>query len=283
MRLPAVALFILLVPCMANSAGISDERASIAQKIADAMPHFGVHTLYVPDFCDSNSQPNGPGGYFAAIFSSLLQKRTKNFAVVSRIAAHSFMLNNHWTDCDLLKPEVLPKFTTALDADAILTGGVTAEKNYFLIDLMLRDASGKPQVHWVYQELYSPNTLSSFPAAASSAGWPFYFPALDGVTYPKPVKWQNLANPPNKFGTIVISLLVTSDGNVDQARVVQKLDSREDADCLKEVQKWRFDPGKNLDGTPVPVRISVYFRFRGPHLTFPPAQMQYPEDQIPQQ
>jgi TonB family protein len=283
LRLPAVALLILLLPCIANSAGIADERVSMSQKMADAIEHSGVHNLYVPDFCDSNSQPNGPGAYFAAVFSAMLQKRTKDFTILSRVAAHNFLLKNQWTDCDLGKTDVLGKFAAALGADAILTGGVTPEKNYFFVDLILRDASGKPQIHWVYQEPYSPYTLGAFPASASSAGWPFYFPALDGLSYPKPIKLQHPPNPPDKLGVVVISILVTTDGNVDQARVVQKLDASDDGDCLKSVKKWHFEPAKNSDGTPVPVRIAVYYRFRGRAFNIPPAQMQYPEDQIPQQ
>jgi hypothetical protein len=221
LRLPAVAFLILLLPCIANPAGIADERVSMSQKMAEAIVHSGVHNLYVADFCDSNSRPIGPGGYFAAIFSTLLQKPSNGLTVVSRVAAHNFLLENQWTDCDLGKTDVLGKFAAALGVDAILTGGVTLEKNYFFVDLILRDASGKPQIHWVYQEPYSPYTLSAFPASASSAGWPFYFPALDGVTYPKPIKLQHPPNPPDKLGVVVISILVTTDGNVDQARVVR--------------------------------------------------------------
>jgi len=279
LRLATLAFLLLLVPCLTDPADVPDDRVSMSQKMAGAISHLGVHALYVPDFCDTHSQPNGPGGYFAAVFSRFIQKNAKDFTVLSRIDVHGFLLNNGWTDCDLMKPQVLPKFTAALGVDGILTGDVTPQKNYFFINFILRDSAGKPQIHWVYQEPYSPTTLSAFPAAASPSGWPFYFPALDGVTFPKPVKWQNPQNPPDKFGMIVISLLVTSDGNVDQPRVVQKLDPGDDSDCLKQLKKWRFDPAKNSDGAPVPVRIAVSFRFRGRQWTTPPPQMQYPEDQ----
>jgi len=82
------------------------------------------------------------------------------------------------------------------------------------------------------------------------------------------------------LGTVVISVLVSADGNVEQARVVQKLDSDDDGECLKQLKKWRFEPAKNSDGIAIPVRITVYFQFRGHRLTYP-FQAQYPEDQIP--
>jgi TonB family protein len=280
LRPSALGLLILLVTNVTRSDEIANQRMSIAQKLADSMSHMRVHALYVPDFCDSNSQPNGPGAYFAAIISAMLQKRGKDFTVLSRVEAHRFLLQRQWTDCDLVKPEILQHSVATLGADAVLTGLVTTEKNYFNVDLILRDESGKPKVHWVYQEPYGPYTLSSFPATASSAGWPFYFPMLDGVTYPKALKVQNFLYPPRMLGTVVISALVSVDGNVEQARVVQKLDSDDDSECLKQLKKWRFEPAKNSDGTSIPVRIAVYFQFRGHRLSYP-FQAQYPEDQIP--
>jgi TonB family protein len=282
LRLSALALLFLLTASLAPSAETPDGRASMAQQLADAISHNGVHTLYVPDFCDSNSQPSGPGAYFAAVFSAMLQKRSKDFTVLSRVEVHRFLLQKQWTDCDLARPQILSQFAAALGGDAILTGLVTPEKNYFNVDLILRDGLGEAKVHWVYQEPYGPYTLSSFPATASSTGWPFYFPLLDGVTHPKPLSMQKLAraNPPRMLGTIVISALISADGSVEQARVVQKLDSDDDSECLNELKKWRFEPAKNSDGTAVPVRISIYFKFHGQRLSYP-FQAQYPEDRIP--
>jgi TonB family protein len=282
LRPSALALLVLLLASLAPCAETPDGRASMAQQLADAMSHNGVHTLYVPDFCDSNSQPNGPGAYFAAVFSAMLQKRGKDFTVLSRVDVHRFLLQKQWTDCDLAKPEILSQFAAALGGDAILTGHVTPEKNYFNVDLILHDGSGQSKVHWVYQEPYGPYTLSSFPATASSTGWPFYFPLLDGVTHPKPLKLPNNARayPPHMLGTIVISVLVSADGSVEQARVVQKLDPDDDSECLSELKHWRFEPARNSDGTAVPVRISIYFKFHGQRLTYP-FQAQYPEDRIP--
>jgi TonB family protein len=280
LRLSALALFVLLLPNVTHPAEISDTRASIAQELADSISHLAVHALYVPDFCDSDSRPNGPGAYFAAIFSAMLQKRGKDFTVLNRVESHRFLLQNHWTDCDLSKPEILQQSFAAFGADAVLTGLVTSEKNYFNVDLILRDSSGNPKVHLVYQELYGPYTLSSFPATTSPAGWPFYFPLLDGVTHPKPLKVQNILYSPRMLGMVVISVLVSADGSVEQARVVQKLDSDDDSECLNALKKWRFEPAKNSDGIPIPVRIGIYFQFRGYRHSYP-FQAQYPEDHIP--
>jgi TonB family protein len=241
----------------------------------------GVHTLYVPDFCDSNAQPNGPGAYFASIFSLMLQKRNKDFTVLNRAEVHRLLLQKQWTDCDLAKPDILRQSAVAAGADGVLTGLVTTGKNYFNVDLILRDASGAAKVHWVYQELFGPYTISSFPAAASPSGWPFYFPSLDGVSAPMPRKTQTMSlnYQPRKFGRVVISALVSAEGNIEQARVVQQLDPDQDKACLDAVKQAHLEPAKNSDGTPVPVRIMILFQF-GKHRTYP-YNAQYPEDNIP--
>jgi len=226
--------------------------------------------------------PRWAGAYFAANFAQLLGRDSKSFTVLSRVDAHRYLVENHWTDCDLARPEILQKFVDALDVDALLAGNVQSEKNYFHIDLILRDVSGKARIHCVYEELFRPYTVGCFPASTSSSGWPFYFPMLDGVTLPKAVKTPTYPYPASYkpvllAGTVVISIVVTTDGNAEQARVVQRVDPDFDSDALTAVKAWHFEPAKSPDGTPVPTRLVLLLRF---NLKGLPVQAQYPEDQL---
>ena len=280
-RLYAILLVFCSVPITVHANESVDKRASIAQTLADGVSHQEFHKIYVPDFCNSTSRPDGPGAYFAASFSFLLGHNGKDFTVLSRIDAHHYLIQNHWTDCDLAQPEILQKFVAAFDVDGLLTGNVQSEKNYFRVDLILRDVSGKARVHCIYDEPFRPDTLAYFPAITSSAGWPFYFPMLDGVTPPKPSKMSVFPYPASYkpvilAGNVVISMIIATDGSVEQARIVQKVDPDFDSDTLKVVKTWHFEPAKSPDGTPVPVRVGLQLRF---HARGMPAQAQYPEDQ----
>lgn len=281
-RLCIILVFLSIAPNANGANAILAARTPIAQTVADGASHLGFHKVYVPDFCDSNSRPDGPGAYFAAGFSYLLEHNAKDFSVVSRVDAHRFLLENHWTDCDLTRREVVQKFVDAMGADAFLTGSVTSEKDYFHVDLVLRDASGKERIHCVYDERYYPETIGSFPASASSAGWPFYFALLDGVTFPKPVKTPGPAYPNYKVvrlsGTVVISMMITTDGSVEEARVVQRMDPDIDGDMLKMVKNWQFEPAKGADGKAVPTRLVMRFQLGARAAPGIRPQAQYPED-----
>jgi TonB family protein len=118
--------------------------------------------------------------------------------------------------------------------------------------------------------------------ATSSSGWPFYFPMLDGVTAPKPVKTSTFPYPASYkpvilSGNVVISKIVITDGNVEQARIVQKVDPDFDSDTLKAISTWHFEPAKSPDGTPVPIRLGIQLRFG---VKGRPAQALYPEDEL---
>jgi TonB family protein len=281
-RLYAILLAFSTVPITVHATESVDNRASTAQTLSDGVSHLKFHKVYVPDFCDSSSRPDGPGAYFAANFSFLLGHNSKDFTVLSRVDGHRYLIQNHWNDCDLARPEILQKFVAALDVDALLTGSVQSEKNYFHVDLLLRDVSGNARIHCVYDEPFRPDTLAFFPASTSSSGWPFYFPRLDGVTSPTPMKTSPFPYPASYkpvilSGTVVISMVVTTDGNVEQARIVQKVDPDFDSDTLKIIRTWHFEPAKSPDGTPVPIRIGIQLRFRAKGM---PAQAQYPEDHL---
>jgi TonB family protein len=56
-------------------------------------------------------------------------------------------------------------------------------------------------------------------------------------------------------------MLVTTDGKVEQARVVQELDPEMDKISLDTAKTWRFEPAKAPDGTPVAVRVVLEVNF----------------------
>ena len=62
-------------------------------------------------------------------------------------------------------------------------------------------------------------------------------------------------------GTVVIWLIVDTDGTPKQIKVVRKLGMGLDEEAVAAVKKWRFKPATK-DGQPVPVMINVEVNFR---------------------
>ncbi|HET9305392.1 MAG TPA: energy transducer TonB [Candidatus Sulfotelmatobacter sp.] len=87
-----------------------------------------------------------------------------------------------------------------------------------------------------------------------------------GVTAPKPIyhpdpEYTDRARKKKINGNIVVSFIVTSEGEVRDAAVTRSLDKDLDKQALAAVRKWRFEPALK-DGTPVEVRLSAELTFR---------------------
>ena len=87
-----------------------------------------------------------------------------------------------------------------------------------------------------------------------------------GVTAPKPIyhpdpEYTDRARRKKINGNVVVSFIVTSEGEVRDATVTRSLDKDLDKQALAAVRKWRFEPALK-DGTPVEVRLSAELTFR---------------------
>jgi len=62
-------------------------------------------------------------------------------------------------------------------------------------------------------------------------------------------------------GSVMLSIVVNTDGKAEQIAVVKSLGMRLDEKAIEAVQKWRFKPGTNK-GVPVKVRAQIEVNFR---------------------
>jgi periplasmic protein TonB len=86
-----------------------------------------------------------------------------------------------------------------------------------------------------------------------------------GVSSPTLVKEVRPSYPPDALsariqGSVVLELIVTSEGLPSDIRVVRSLASDLDTAAVRAVQEWRFRPGR-LGQTPVNVRVTVILDF----------------------
>jgi TonB family protein len=261
-----VALLLILLPVAVHAADTIQNRKLVIRQMAQDFSRLGLHKLYVPDSCDGPFHPNDFSSFFAFTFSRMLEKNSKDFAVLNRAEAHRFLLKNQLTDCDLIKAEVLTKFAADLSIDSLLFVVVSSDNNSFSVDFHLRDIAGKELLRSSYKEPFEAFNLGFLPLVAAPSGWPFYI-AEEGITFPKAVRMQNPPYPGQSrsrhvSGTVVISAVVTPDGKIDQARIVHKVDPDLDKAALEATRGWLFEPAKTPDGTRVPVRVPFEINFK---------------------
>lgn len=87
-----------------------------------------------------------------------------------------------------------------------------------------------------------------------------------GVSAPLPIykpepEYSPEARQAKLQGTVILSLIVGSDGTARGIRVARSLGLGLDEKAIEAVRQWRFDPAKK-DGKPVPVAVDVEVSFR---------------------
>jgi TonB family protein len=102
--------------------------------------------------------------------------------------------------------------------------------------------------------------------SASDPVYEFHKVGDYGVTAPKPLyhpdpEYTDRARRKKISGSVVLSIVVTPEGTVRDAKVTTSLDKDLDQQALNTVATWKFEPATK-DGKPVSVRIAVEMTFR---------------------
>lgn len=62
-------------------------------------------------------------------------------------------------------------------------------------------------------------------------------------------------------GTVLLRIVITTDGAPTNIRVTKSLDPGLDKEAVKAVSRWRFEPARK-DGVPVAVEANIEVNFR---------------------
>jgi protein TonB len=90
----------------------------------------------------------------------------------------------------------------------------------------------------------------------------------DAVVYPPVVlsralpTYPSLARARGLEGHVILTAVVDQQGRVEEAITVTQSMPLLDAAAVEALRQWRFEPGRDRDGTPVRVRIEMPIRFQ---------------------
>jgi len=92
-----------------------------------------------------------------------------------------------------------------------------------------------------------------------------YTPGRNGVTIPRAIKqtppqYSDEARRKKLEGTVLLSLVVTANGDTADTKVTRALGSGLDEKAVEAVSQWKFEPATK-DGKPVAVKVAVEVSF----------------------
>lgn len=224
-----------------------------------------VKKIYVSDFTDESGKFSFLGRFFAATFAQLLDEGAMGFTVIDRAQVRRSLSNAGQADRQPADTDALAKVISDMDADAIVSGTIALNGNAATLNVVMRTPSGKDLAKLSYNE--NLNSVLRADLEASQSGSIFYTAGLDGVSLPNCVQcpapdWPTGQGSPGRDGNVVLSILVTTEGNAAQMRVAESLDPVFDKAAFECVRSWVFEPAQDADGNPVPVRLPVQVTFK---------------------
>jgi len=263
--------FVLIVSlCIGYSAwpNADKNRKNAAKSLAQEIEQAQFHKVYVLDFLEPSGSRTEKGCLFASTFSTNLARDAHNFEVVNRIHAQKQLNELHISPQDIQRPEMLSKAAQALGADAVLVGTATISPTEAKLLLSLREAASGKEVHSMdYHEKLEAAFETGFPAIEDASSHIYYFPGLDGISQPKCIYCANPdytdeARAKKIQGNVLLSVSVDEKGTITNARVVTNPNDGLTKRAVNILNKWRMEPSHDLDGKPVPVRVSIEITFR---------------------
>jgi TonB family protein len=261
-----LALSLVLSPGQAGAQKNKAEEKA-AKEIVAAMNSAHLRKLLVADFLDAGGVRTEKGVYLAARFAKDLSEQAPGFALVDREKWVSLLESNAISPNDVAQPGGLRRIGSALGCDAVATGLMTFTGGSIAISVSLRDvATGRELALASFVQHQEPAFEGQFPATVDDSGMRFYFPGFDGVSEPYCARcakapYGERARRLRIRGSVFLSVLVGSDGRVQQIRLLNSLDTELDHNAIEDVKHWEFEPALDSSGRPVPVRFLVEMLF----------------------
>jgi TonB family protein len=224
-----------------------------------------VTKIYVSDFTDASGKFSYLGRFFAATFAQLLDEGAMGFTVIDRAQVRRSLSNAGQTDRQPADPDALAKVISDVGADAVVSGTVALNGDVATLNVVMRTPSGKDLASLRYDENLNGELRADL--EESQSGSIFYTAGIDGVSLPKCLQcpapdWPTGQGSPGRDGVVILSILVTTEGNAARMRIADSLDPVFDKAALESVRSWVFEPAQDADGTPVPVRLPVQITFK---------------------
>lgn len=239
-------------------------RKAFVREIDKVAVQSKVTKIYVSDFTDDSGKFSFLGRFYAATFSGMLEEGAMGFAVVDRADVRRRLGESGPVDQHAVDPAAMAKLVSEMGADAIVSGTTVINGNAVTLNVVVRTQAGKELAKLRYDENLNGELRADL--EASQSGSAFYTAGIDGVSLPKCVQcpapdWPTGQGSPGRDGNVVLSILVTLEGNAAQMRVAESLDPVFDKAALECVRAWVFEPAQDADGNPVPVRLPVQVTF----------------------
>ncbi len=238
--------------------------------------------LVMDFFRNSPGESSRLGSLLADRFSELLASYSAGMQIFDRQILRDYLLENWTTLEDFKSHEICFAVARQLGASGAILGTVSEKSGNINLTLHLlgfgpaeneddifawRDRTASfPLTEELRAELYKPGPSYARMSEQIPEEPGIFMPGSSGVTSPQCMycpnpDYSNAARTVKFQGTVILSVIVTAEGQVTGIYVLKGAPFGLTAQTISATKNWRFRPGQK-DSKPVPVRVPVETTFR---------------------
>jgi len=266
----------------ADQAELDSLASRTTQRIREAHLEEKAPALLVMDFFkNSMGSYSRLGALLADKFSESLATRAEGFKVLGRKTLSEYLVHNWTTLEDLQSTDGFFQIGRQLGASGVILGTMQEENGKLYLTLHLMGFCPSPNPKDIFEatddrirfpltdELHAlflepgPNYTRKPDQIPEEPG--IFKANISGVSSPKCLycpqpSYSDVARAAKYQGTVVLSVVVTPEGEVTSIYVLKAAPFGLTTDAIKDAKNWRMEPGKK-DGKPVSVRVQIESTF----------------------
>ena len=266
----------------AGQAELDSLASHTAQRIREAHLEEKAPAVVVMDFFKhSMGSYSRLGALLADKFSESLAARAEGFKVLGRKALSEYLVQNWTTLEDLQSTDVFFQIGRQMGASGVILGTMQEENGKLYLTLHLVGFCPSPNPKDIFEstddrirfpltdELHAllfeprPNYIRQPDQIPEQPG--IFKAGISGVSGPKCLycpqpSYSDVARAAKYQGTVILSIVVTAEGEVTSIYVLKAAPFGLAMDAIKDAKYWRMEPRKK-DGKPVSVRVQIECTF----------------------
>jgi len=266
----------------ADQAELDSLASHTAQRIREAHLEEKAPAVVVMDFFrNSTGSYSRLGTLLADKFSESLAASAEGFKVLGRKRLSEYLVQNWTTLEDLRSTDVFFQIGRQIGASGVILGTMQEENGKLYLTLHLVGFCPSPNPKDIFEATDDRIRFSStdelhallFEPGPNYTRKPDQIPeepgifkaGISGVSSPNCLycpqpSYSDVARAAKYQGTVILSVVVTAEGEVTSIYVLKAAPFGLTTDAIKDAKYWRMEPGKK-DGKPVSVRVEIESTF----------------------
>lgn len=272
-----ISSFLALFSTVPSACAQQPQIDALAAHVAQELNKKHEKTVVVFDFVGPDKKSTALGQKIADDFSEVLTKSSASFSVAGRAQIAQALEENRLSTQTLYDAELKLWFAKKLTAEAMVLGTLVPDGenlNITVDSYRVKDGKALKEFKVALSLSEQMKSLMDTPADAGqdqSATLPS--PGANGYSVPTCIycpqaKFSELAVKNRTQGTILLIVIVGTDGQAHNIRVVKGISDGLTESAIETVRSWKFKPAAGPDGVPAAVRqtIEVTFHlYNSPH------------------